>query len=299
MNKNFIYCFFKYVHSVRLGESLNVGILALFPEDNTMIFKYPNDLQRLKCTYFDFNEDQLKAYLKSFDNKAKELSNSLINTTQWNSIDVYFEDLIKKEFLQDDEGALQFSHVRKAVKYSDNLDEIVEDLYFSYFEHYYEPAEILLKKSPKEFSKRDDQYILETLERYITAEAPTLGPFDFIGRNIQTDNISVRFDLEWLDKSNGRIKTHLVKPLSLDYRNNTTIQERAHSLHSKLHILDKEAVAENSLFDVMVLKPRLSKHEQAYYNALSILKESSNKTTVFEEDDYMKYSKTVARALLA
>src|SRR5687767_7553653 len=146
MNNQFIYCFFKYIHSLRLGESLNVGLLLIFPDENRVIFKCPDDLQRLKCTYNDFEEDQLKVYLKGFENKAIELSyNYSFSRKALDEIE--FIEFIKEEFIAEDEGALQFSQIRKAVKYVDDIEQIVDDLFFTYFEHYYHKEELISSKS--------------------------------------------------------------------------------------------------------------------------------------------------------
>lgn len=293
MNKHFFYCFFKYVHSLRLGESLNIGLLIAFPSDSTIIFKYPPDLQRLKCTYFDFEEEQLRFYLKSFDEKAKTLCYNL-NTFFSSTLDhEEFLQLIKKEFLPEDEGALQFSHIRKAVKYTDNINEITEDLYYSYFLHYYEPEDATSKKRIIEPVRRDEKYILSTLHDMIINANPVLRSLSFTGEEIITPNASLIFDFAWTNHG-----LHLVKPLSLDYRDKKTIEEKAHSLHSKLHILDKGVDhLRDCKFDVMVSKPNLSKLEPAYMKAISILQESSAKTRVIEEDQYLSYSKEAANAL--
>lgn len=292
MSKYFTYCFFKYIHSIRLGESLNVGLLIAFPQNNIIIFKYPNDLQRLKCAYNDFHEEQLYAYLKSFDLKARQLSyayNSL-NKEEFGEID--FLALIKKEFINEDEGALQISQVRMAVQYSDDVEQITEEIFYSYFEHFYEPEELALKRTAIPIFKRDEAFIISTLKDLIIKQNPILTSVEFKSRSLITNNSSLNFNFEW--KNHG---LHLVKPLSLDYRSGTTIEERAHSLHSKLHILGKETELEDLRFDVMVSKPQLSKFFSSYNKAVSILRESSEKTQVIEEEGYQKYSKQIADAL--
>jgi hypothetical protein len=292
MSNHFSYCFFKYVHSVRLGESLNVGLLIVFPNEKVVLFKYPDDLQRLKCTYYDFQEEQLKAYLKSFDRKAKALSYVFTSFIKDEFTDDDFLDLIKKEFIPEDEGALQFSQVRKAVKYTDDIEQIADELYYSYFEHFYDQEELVFRKTAMANSRRDELYIMTTLQELIIKENPILQSIEITGRELKTNSVSLKFDFEW--NNHG---LHLVKPLSLDYRNAGTIEEKAHSLHSKLHIIDKEVELEEYQFDVMVSKPQLTKFDSVYKKAISILKESSQKTNVIEEDRYSEYSKKVATAL--
>lgn len=292
MNSHFIYCFFKYIHSVRLGESLNIGLLIMFPDEAAIFFRYPSDLQRIKCTYNDFQEDQLRAYLKAFEQKAKRLSYSLpISLKLPFGVDDFIQ-VVKAEFIPEDEGALQFTHVRKAVKYTQDINQIVDEIYYSYFQHYYDQEELIYRKTASDIMRKDESYILTTLQSLIIKENPVLQTFDFSGREIKTRNAGLKFDFEW--NNHG---LHLVKPLSLDYRSSSAIEEKAHSLHSKLHILDIEAGLNNYQFDVLVSRPQLSRLDSAYKKAISILKESSTKTIVIEEDKFLSYSKEAAEAL--
>ena len=62
----------EYKHSLGLGESLNVGILFYFPEEN--IFEFVNgDGFRAKTIYPDFNISLFNAYLKVINSKVKHL----------------------------------------------------------------------------------------------------------------------------------------------------------------------------------------------------------------------------------
>lgn len=78
MHNFFVYSIIRYVRSALLGESLNVGLLFLFPKK--IIVQYPKSFVRLKYVYADFDDHLLNVFcglLRKEPNKLKQTKHTI------------------------------------------------------------------------------------------------------------------------------------------------------------------------------------------------------------------------------
>ena len=128
----FSFVLLQYHHSQILGEVLNIGLFAYFPEHHQLKFLYPEKLVRLKCAYPDAQEKTLKSYLKHFETRAGELCSIPERFTHFDSNESLLE-FLHAEFLPSDSTALQLGTVKKSVSYTTDLDQLTNQLYHLYF----------------------------------------------------------------------------------------------------------------------------------------------------------------------
>ena len=129
-NNSFKYCILKYVHSPFLEESLNVGIFFQFP-NGEFRFKCPDNFDRVKGAYNEFNDGQLREWME-----AIKLKVAIINTSA-NRSDLSFEDIVRK-----DATVLQWGGVKISVLYSQDYKTIVDDYYSLYFAEHFNVKQI-------------------------------------------------------------------------------------------------------------------------------------------------------------
>jgi hypothetical protein len=127
MEKIFEYSILKYRHSLLIEESMSIGLLFFFPEEEKIEFHCPTSLSRISHSYPGCDLKGLKLYLNyiskkvsSINKKKKEYFNSLFSPS--------FEDILK-EILVPDDSALYFSIPKPGIY--DESDEIVDFYYRS------------------------------------------------------------------------------------------------------------------------------------------------------------------------
>ena len=103
MSNYLTYSILQYKHNLSLGESLNVGILFYFPDEN--IFEFVSgDGSRAKAIYPDFDNSLFNSYLKTIIDKVK-IQSEVIKVSP-NGID--FLKFIHSNILGEDAAGLIF-----------------------------------------------------------------------------------------------------------------------------------------------------------------------------------------------
>jgi hypothetical protein len=74
MRKIFSYSVLRFRPSYLLEEQINIGLLFVFPSEQKVVFLRPNNLNRVQLFYPNADIIILEKYLKSFEQKARNLS---------------------------------------------------------------------------------------------------------------------------------------------------------------------------------------------------------------------------------
>lgn len=74
MRKIFSYSVLRFRPSYLLEEQINIGLLFVFPSEQKIVFLRPNNLNRVQLFYPNADIIILEKYLKSFEQKARNLS---------------------------------------------------------------------------------------------------------------------------------------------------------------------------------------------------------------------------------
>lgn len=139
MNKLFRYSLLQYRHSQEFDEVLNIGVLVFFEHAHRAVFKYSKRIHYLQYIYPSFEPRHIMSYLKGFIAYANDLSNDA-------SIDFEKEisrdtaAFIHQNVLPEDATALQFSKVYTSLLYSEDIDQVVEDVLADYGLNVYDDA---------------------------------------------------------------------------------------------------------------------------------------------------------------
>jgi hypothetical protein len=133
---NFTYSLIRYNHNRLLNESIIIGILFHFQNENKVYVITPNKFTRINSLYSNFNENILKKYLNILDEKANDFNND--NNLQFDKT-IDFNHFLNEYFLPKDFSPIQFMDSNKAVLYSCK-DKIIEDYKNLYLDEYFKES---------------------------------------------------------------------------------------------------------------------------------------------------------------
>ncbi|WP_421829401.1 DUF3037 domain-containing protein [Larkinella sp.] len=284
MNSIFHYSILQYHHSQALGEVLNIGVLLWFPEQHQVIFRYPSRLSRISKLYPSFPEKTIRSYFRGITAKTQQLNKQPDIFIKYEQRPRLFLD---HEILIRDSSALQFSDVKTAVLYTDDLAAISDQFYRLYLSFYDQQEEYRIPHDEsylvKEFQKRLRQRLNGVSLREAFEHPLTIKP--------EGTNFSYKFPFAW---QNGTY--NLVKPVSFDLKLEESIHEKATFNFGQFSFLQPYANEHNARFDLLVARPKDKNLYSAYDDALQQI-ESVPKVKIVEEDELDSYSEKTAEAL--
>lgn len=279
MSNYFTYSVLQYKHSLTLGESLNVGILFYFPEDN--IFEFVSgDGYRAKSIYPDFDNSLFNAYLKAITTKVKKHVD-LFNEKPLGSD---FASYVHKFILAEDAAGLIF---REPVT--------LKNVFISRAQAIDEYSKLLLPGIDIEkpsIIRHNENYIIKRFNGYIFGQDKSLESKFKKNEPVRTKHFNLKFDLSW-QKTNQ----NYIKPISFDFADESSIQTKAAVFYSYIIDLSEYAAANKSRFDFLVSKPQLTEFNRAYENALDFLNSAKNHGKIVTEDNWQKYSQNIISEL--
>lgn len=265
MNTQFTYRILTYVHSQFLEERLNVGIVFHFRDTDKFVFKYPKTFKRIKEIYKGFAESQLKFSLRAIEEKINRLNYERTSLFRL----IKDETEINNEILLKDATVLHFSELKFGELYSDN-QKIIEDFFNLYFSDY----NTSFKKD-----KHDEEYIIRSFKQRLFASNESVQ--NLLKKDVQVKSTKtvVKFEYAW---QNG--VENLVKPISFDLEEESSINQKAILFHGQLNFISDEI--KNRSVDLLIGSPPPTAKDSiktAYKNALDILSEAKVKKNIVEE----------------
>lgn len=275
MNHTFTYSVLKYVHSQFLGEELNLGIVLFFPDKRTLIFRFPKNIERLKKAYRNFTEPAIKPYLRSFEQKAKDLSDEKVSGK--------LEDILQTHFLARDASTLQFGEVQSVVQYVDNIQDI-SDHYFNLYFSEESPEFQHISYQVEHFKPISDHQITNDYKNLVFAKNDNLRKFIKKGIELRNARTHFKSDLVW---ENGTLNA--VKGLSFDLKGEEAILDKSVLITAQLNYLKYEAEKKNIRFDLLISPPKRSDLFAAYDNALKTLSDISANKKIVTKDKLSEY----------
>lgn len=284
MNSVFYYSILQYRYAQSLGEVLNVGVLLLFPEQRQAVFIHPERLGRIKKLYPKFADKTIRSYFKGIAARTSQLSKQ---PEIFANYEQHPRQLIDHEILIRDSSALQFSDVKTAVLYTNDLAAISDQFYRLYLSFYEQPEEYRIPHDEsylvKEFQKRLRQRLNGVSLREAFEHPLTIKP--------EGTNFSYKFPFAW---QNGTY--NLVKPVSFDLKSEDSIHEKATFNFGQFSFLQPYANEHNARFDLLVARPKDKNLYSAYDDALQQI-ERVPKVKIVEENELDSYSEKTAEAL--
>jgi hypothetical protein len=272
MSSHLTYSVLQYKHSLVLGESLNVGILFYFHEEDFLVF-VSGDGTRAKAIYPDFDNTLYNAYLKAIIAKV----NLKVDLFNQEYIGSDFAKYIHNFILPEDAAGLVFSEPRFVKNESGDRSKAVDE-----YSKLLLPGINIVKPT---IIKHNENYIIKQFNGYLFAKDKSLESRFIKDEIIQTKHFKIKFDLAWQKSSRNFIKT-----INFDFTDEVSLQNKAAISFCHLNDLDEYASTYNSRFDLLISKPQNSSLYSAYENALDFLESVKTPKKLITEDHLKEYS---------
>lgn len=283
MSNHIIHTTLCYRHNQLSDETLNIAVLAIFPEGEKVELLCPSKPElnhRLKNVYTDIPVDLIWQYLSSFKSKAQQLSGKL------KSYLGNYEQITSDHFLIDNGSSLFFGELEVSPIWKDEPQTLIalhrrflsgyereqsETSAFITERHIATKVRELIKES---FDKKNTDYQLYFREEQRTFAS---GVFQFTSSGF------------W---KNGT--ENLVHPLSLDVKTADRIVSKCLLISKSAELLREKAEAENVNFHLLLAKPHLKDLQSAYEDSVGVLEEDTKAPIkVFRPEQQFEYATTV------
>jgi len=277
MKKEIKYSVLQYQHSQLLNEAVNVALLVYFPADKHIEFVLGN-VNRIKALYPEFSPSFFQKFIKIIQSRVEFLQAKIPNEIS------SFDDFIHRNILATDATVLQFSKTSSAAIANLSIESIVEN-----YANLFLPDRNADKGLP---IRHNEQYLVNKIKKSFFANKD-------VQRKVRTENsfeyngLHFKFDLGW---QNGSF--NLIKTLSFDLLDESSIQNKAVTQFGNLTLLKNKAEDENLRFDLIVSKPQPPRLYKAYDKALDVLEQIKVPKKVIEEKQITVYTEEAAHYLL-
>lgn len=284
------YALLQYHHSQLLGEVLNIGLVAYFPQFKRLEFIFPEKLIRLRYAYPNVPEKTIKSYFRYFLERVNTL-NKTPHLFHDHDMENGLQRFLEKEFLAPDASALQFGNYRNSVLYTPEIEKITDQLYNLYFS--------VFQVQDSNTKKIDESILLRKyknlLGKFLTNDQSLNKTNNiYLDYSIRPDaNAAIRFDIAWKEQAN----THLVKPVSFDLQRPESIQRKAWQYYGQFEDLQDFAIKNDYLFDVILAKPKSKSLFKSYDNAVRLLGKP-DRVNLIEFDSLSTYSQQTMESIL-
>ena len=243
MENKYIYSLLKYKHSPLLGESLNLGLLVYFTNENRLHFLYSKNLSRVKSVYSNIPEKIIRNYLREIGNRIELLNKK---------IDGLFIDGIENRFELFDGKVVGF-------QYSNSNDKIIKHLRDSFL--HLDP----IHKVDKEYEIGVRFY--RSVKQYVKEVGKSNSPNFYKDYKVKnTTGVEFNFKYAW---QNGSL--NLVKPLNFDLSEARHIASKAHQNFGLFVDLKNVADERNLKYDLIIGEPTKKGLVKEFDHALNLL----------------------------
>ncbi len=281
MSTYFTYSVLQYKHSLVLGESINVGILFHFPEENSFEF-VKGDSSRAKSIYPDFNNSLFNGYIRNITDRVQ----NHVDLFNQQNHKINFAEYIHKFILAEDAAGLVF-HDAVQVK---NVFKTPKAAITEY-------SKLLLPGVITEkplVHRHNESFILTTFRGYLQDRDKSVEKKLEKNKYIKTKNFNIKFELAYHNKTN-----HLIKPLSFDLADELSIQNKAAITFCHLNDLVDYAKSHKASFDFLIAKPQNKDFKGDYENALDYISNTKAPNKLITEDKWEEYTQNTFDFLAA
>lgn len=258
--RSYTYTTLRYVHDVRTGEFLNVGVVIHAPSLGRLEFKTRKTFSRAKRMFPDLDSDAFHAAMRAVDRalaaQARQLSEAALLAGDGNAVS------IARQALPADDSTLQWSELGSGV--TDDLAKALDRLYARMVTRYDTHS------TPR---KTDDDVWRPVREKLAQLEIP----IQLEEKIVTSATDEIAFKHAW---KNG--KWHAYEPLSLDLADADGIKDKARRWRGHLAAV-ADGAREDLKLHFIVGAPQNPALRPAYQNALTILRRAEFNPTVFED----------------
>lgn len=260
----YTYCLVRYMHDPKVGEMLNVGVLLCSPEPGYVGIRLNRHYERLSRTFAGFDGEHYRGITDGIENSVQKLRprNDVPKLFQVKERIETVEDVIR--MIAPDRGlSIQFGPVLAG------LAEYPE----AELEHIF--AESVISQYPQKAKVgRDDEQVWHHYKRSLNEKRIDiyLEPKVFA-----SESYEYKFEHAFKNEC-----WHVLKPVTMDYANAQTIQDRATRVLGEASAL--EGNPEIGTYYILLGEPQLDAHKAAYTKAKNLLNKIPIKKEIIEED---------------
>jgi hypothetical protein len=267
------YCIVRYVHDPAAGEALNVGMLAFAPSERWLECRVEQRYSRLSSTFCDFNGHHYRATTR------RMMATVTAFQSRWRDSLPSVDDVPKTlehlcRLLFPDPGlSLQCGEMLSGLAH--DLNAAVTDIF---------ERMVTSQHAEGSEARRNDNQVWavfqEPLEKAGVLQA--LQPKRFASRDF-----NIEFDYAWKNA-----EWHVLQPVSMDYRQNDSLQKAATIwLGNATALKDQEELGE---LDILLGPPQSSSQRLAYARAKDLLRKMPVPHRLIEEDAAADFANEVA-----
>jgi hypothetical protein len=269
-------------HHLRREEWLTLGVLVLFPEQKQIRFLCPQKLRRLRDAFPDAPDKLLVSWLKGFEWQAENL-NKTPEIFANHHLEHQNQKLISEYFLPPDSSALQFSSVKSAVLYTEDIEVICRNLSELFFSVYEQDGE--------DYGQKDNVWLAGQYRKYLRERNPEVLRLHKVQEGYVTEyrERKYKFEFAWQNHT-----FNLVKAVSLDLKRPDTIQRKGEQYFGQFSLLRDYAAQEHARFDLLIARPTNRLLYRAYDRAVEDIRSAGN-VEIIEDDGLSAYAeRTIA-----
>lgn len=267
MNKvAYTYCLVKYVHNPALGEMLNVGVALYAPSARFFAGRFDFHFERLSKTFADFNGNHYRDSIRNLENAFLAFADELQQQDKLFGEKEKFQDVkqILRVVMPEQSLSIQFGEMFGGI-----ADDASEELKLV-FERAVKSQYVQNRKE-----RRSDKQVWSEYQRHLAGKR--INPY-LAEKRFVADDYQLKYKHAFKNE-----KWHLLQPVTLDYINTQSMQERA------IKVLgDTELLSEQKDFKKIYLllgKPTAEKHQTAYIKAKNILNRIPVEKEIVEESE--------------
>lgn len=260
----YTYCLIKYMHDPRVGEILNIGVLLCSPEGSFLGIRLNRHYERLSKTFAGFDGEHYRGITDGIERAANKLRprGDVSELFQVREKIETVEDVIK--IISSDRGlSIQFGPMLAGVAEYPEAE----------LEHIFEQS-VVSQYPQKGKGGRDDEQVWYHYKRLLHEKRIDvyLEPKTFV-----SESYEYKFDHAFKNEN-----WHVLKPVTMDYANAQTIQDRATRVLGEASALDGNK--EIGTYYILLGEPQLESHKTAYSKAKNLLNKIPIKKEIIEED---------------
>lgn len=261
---SYTYCLVKYVHNPAAGEMLNIGVLLCAPAELYFEARFNHYYERLSNTFADFNGDHYREIIKDIESSLSRIRDLHSSSTLF---------VIKERIETTEQLASQIMPDKGlSIQFGAMLAGLTSDL-DSEIEHIFNQT-VISQYPQKEKKSRDDEEVWAAFRKPLHQKQ--------IDRYLQPKHfVSEAYDYKF-EHAFKNERWHVLKPVTLDYAQAQTIQDRATKILGEASAL--EGNEELGKVYILLGEPKLNSHKNAYNKAKNLLNKIPIDKEIIEED---------------
>lgn len=270
--KNYTYTILRYVHDTTTREFVNVGVALYCPDLKYINAQCRTTYGRISNVFPGFNGEHFRSLMRhifvSFEDLGERLRGSVVQPQSKSILE------LAQQILPLDDSALQWSEIGSGT--TDNPSQALEQLYERMVMRYEE-------KQTRERRTEEDvwRHFKRGLERRNLLRL-------FEPKTIEVKDDEVKFKHAW---KNGT--WHCLEPLSFDLSTPDSIKDKAHRWLGQITSVANSSTERFRLY-FLVGRPQEEVLQDAFENALSILKKIPTENEIFLEQDTDRLTDRIA-----